>query len=670
MSNDLNTLALMSGLSEGGARNREYQRQMDMMQGRMEYQNGMLGERLDSQAALKQAAIAAQEQRLTQSLGSKSDMLDKNLSSKSNLQNGRFNFQEYLKHYQTAVNFMGKQPGLEQTESAQSPTVQSQFANNEQKILAGLDARSPVQQVEPPVQDNPAPDITTPIDAVSPSTKALVDPNATPSIDATGGGPASPGGPLVPSGPGLSAAPVASADPITPATVATAQSDASLANKPVPASSAASDPNAPATAPAPTATFVDPTSLLGLSPGLPPQAAAPTHDPDTDPQGVVPSSTPHAIFNPDPFKVAKEKQGNERVYQGAQRLLQTGKENAVKANEFGQAQTTIRRGQDMVAATGGLNRDAATNRVQMNIDAAMQRQKLGISDADFRAKYTQGQENNRAGMKSGAGGPAVDPVKYYKQLHSIQADQTQALSGLSSLTKPGGVSHPMLNKLDGTPLKDPATGQPVMSTPPKPRIVIGSDGNPDLTQSDPNAVPLYNQLRTRLNTARAAEKAYTKPVPSATAQGDAIGDVTSRLPGESQGAYIHRCQARARVAYQDVTSAYNPYFGKSALVTLNNFRQAGLAKPYNPSQPLPPGSILFSSKMGGDNGHVQVVGVNGTRFDQYGQNKFGLGNFDYYVPPPGAPKAQPQPQLKAQPKPYSPYSFTGIPNKSVQDIFR
>jgi hypothetical protein len=39
--------------------------------------------------------------------------------------------------------------------------------------------------------------------------------------------------------------------------------------------------------------------------------------------------------------------------------------------------------------------------------------------------------------------------------------------------------------------------------------------------------------------------------------------------------------------------------------------------------------------MGGDSGHVQVVGNDGTRYDQYGKNRFTPANFNWYVPPPG-----------------------------------
>jgi hypothetical protein len=106
------------------------------------------------------------------------------------------------------------------------------------------------------------------------------------------------------------------------------------------------------------------------------------------------------------------------------------------------------------------------------------------------------------------------------------------------------------------------------------------------------------------------------------------------------------CEAVARTTYQRAFGdAYNQYFDRgpnaSALSTLKNFQKAGLAQPYDPSQPVPAGSLLYSSTMGKGNGHVQIVGSDGTRYDQYGKNRFSPSSFDYFVPPPAGRSGAP-----------------------------
>lgn len=701
---NLSTLALMSGLGAGTQEANQQNFQDRLLNARYEQQSGLLGERLDMQAALKQAAIEAANSRATQSVNSKEKISGNNIDSRSNLSNNRFNFQDYMAHYKAANNFMGKAPGLDQTMSSQPYDVQKAFKDNQDRILGGLTATSPVPQQPPMVN----PDLTAPVDPSAPpvalpdATQPTPDPTSAPSAPSTASAAnlIAAGQPLVPQ-----------AAPVDPSNTAVAPSTMPVAPAPVASAPVipTPDPNTPApsalepggppvdpnpapvlttpvdAAPVPTPAPVDGslpgiTNLLGL-PGINPVSTAatqPTHDPDTDPKGVVPSATPTSIFNPDPFKVSKAANDTKRLDQAGRRIDQGDNRLDQQAAQFKQSQATTRRGQDLSAQSARDNREAATSRVGMQISAAMQRQQLGISDADFRDKYNQGQTNNREQMKNGGAGGVMDPVKYYKQLHGMESDQTSSLAGMASLTKPGKAAYQLTNKLDGTPLTDPKTGAPMMSTPLKPRIIIGADGNPDPSQSDPNAIPLYNQYKTRYRTAAAAQKSFEMPVPAATAQGDAIGDISSQLPGESQGAYVHRCQQRARVAYQQVTGAYNSYFGGSALSTLGNFQKAGLAQPFKSGQPLPPGSMLFSSKMGGDNGHVQVVGVGGTRFDQYGQNKFSLNNFDYFVPPPGqakqTPQAQPKPQAQARtPRANSSvpsFSLTGIPPLNAGDAFK
>ncbi len=105
--------------------------------------------------------------------------------------------------------------------------------------------------------------------------------------------------------------------------------------------------------------------------------------------------------------------------------------------------------------------------------------------------------------------------------------------------------------------------------------------------------------------------------------------------------YVHMCEGLAHDNYKAVSGAYEKILAgggpnNSAKKTLARFQAAGLAKPYSPGMALPPGSLLYSKTMGGSSGHVQTIGPNGQRLDQYGVNHFAESNFQYYVPPPGA----------------------------------
>ena len=105
--------------------------------------------------------------------------------------------------------------------------------------------------------------------------------------------------------------------------------------------------------------------------------------------------------------------------------------------------------------------------------------------------------------------------------------------------------------------------------------------------------------------------------------------------------YVHMCEGLAHDNYKAVSGAYEKILssggpGNSAKKTLGRFQAAGLAHPYTPGMALPPGSLLYSNSMGKGSGHVQTIGPNGQRLDQYGVNHFAESNFQFYVPPPGA----------------------------------
>ena len=88
----------------------------------------------------------------------------------------------------------------------------------------------------------------------------------------------------------------------------------------------------------------------------------------------------------------------------------------------------------------------------------------------------------------------------------------------------------------------------------------------------------------------------------------------------------------------------------SALQTMHRFQAAGIGMQFRPGMAMAPGGLLYSDTMGKGSGHVQTIGTDGARYDQYGRNKFKESNFQWYVPPPGArdrPASLPRPTAAA-----------------------
>ena len=113
--------------------------------------------------------------------------------------------------------------------------------------------------------------------------------------------------------------------------------------------------------------------------------------------------------------------------------------------------------------------------------------------------------------------------------------------------------------------------------------------------------------------------------------------------GLDRAAYNDGCQKLARETVQAVSPAFDKIWDRSknatAITNLKRFQAAGLAQKYTPGMDLLPGTLLYSETMGKRgkqiDGHVQVVGPGGHRYDQHGQDQFALKNFQWYVPPPG-----------------------------------
>ncbi len=107
--------------------------------------------------------------------------------------------------------------------------------------------------------------------------------------------------------------------------------------------------------------------------------------------------------------------------------------------------------------------------------------------------------------------------------------------------------------------------------------------------------------------------------------------------------FVHHCQELARTTVQDVTHAFDGIWDRSkdasAKTNLARFQKAGLARRYTPGQKLAPGTLLYSTTMGGDSGHVQTIGPQGQRLDQYGSNHFDEKNFQWFVAPPAGGRA-------------------------------
>jgi tape measure domain-containing protein len=123
---------------------------------------------------------------------------------------------------------------------------------------------------------------------------------------------------------------------------------------------------------------------------------------------------------------------------------------------------------------------------------------------------------------------------------------------------------------------------------------------------------------------------------SGSSKGEAIARIAAaRIASGEARNFVRLCQRLARTTVQQVSDAYNRYFSGSAKSTMRNFQKAGIGGRYKPGMKLAPGSLLYSSTMGGGYGHVQTIGPNGERIDQHGVNKFKQSNFQWFVPPPG-----------------------------------
>ena len=106
--------------------------------------------------------------------------------------------------------------------------------------------------------------------------------------------------------------------------------------------------------------------------------------------------------------------------------------------------------------------------------------------------------------------------------------------------------------------------------------------------------------------------------------------------------FKRRCQELAETAYYEAgVTAYDAILKQkgNALQTMKRFQKAGIGQTFTPGMTLAPGGLLYSNSMGGKDGHVQTIGTDGARYDQYGRNKFKESNFQWYVPPPGQPIA-------------------------------
>lgn len=128
---------------------------------------------------------------------------------------------------------------------------------------------------------------------------------------------------------------------------------------------------------------------------------------------------------------------------------------------------------------------------------------------------------------------------------------------------------------------------------------------------------------------------------------DAAGPMGARIANDAltlqtdhaAQTYVHHCQALARTTVQESTHIFDGLFAGSAKATAERMKARGLVEPLTPQTKLKPGDLLYSTSMGGKDGHVQTVGPNGDRLDQYGSNHFGLNNFQYVFDPDKAAKA-------------------------------
>lgn len=89
------------------------------------------------------------------------------------------------------------------------------------------------------------------------------------------------------------------------------------------------------------------------------------------------------------------------------------------------------------------------------------------------------------------------------------------------------------------------------------------------------------------------------------------------------------CQKFVRLTTQAVTPTYNQYWGKTAKITMNNFQNAGVGRAYQVGDPLAPGDLIYSGRMGGASGHAAIVGPDGRVAGTFGMPK---DKIDWVVP--------------------------------------
>lgn len=140
-----------------------------------------------------------------------------------------------------------------------------------------------------------------------------------------------------------------------------------------------------------------------------------------------------------------------------------------------------------------------------------------------------------------------------------------------------------------------------------------------------------------------SDAARMAPDSQTTGVGMQIANAALARQTKDAHAFVHKCQSLARTTVEQVTHAYDGIWDRSphasAKSNLARFQAAGLAQPYTPGMTLAPGSLLYSTTMGGDAGHVQTIGPQNQRLDQYGTDHFAEKNFQWFVPPPAGGRA-------------------------------
>lgn len=191
-----------------------------------------------------------------------------------------------------------------------------------------------------------------------------------------------------------------------------------------------------------------------------------------------------------------------------------------------------------------------------------------------------------------------------------------------------------------------------------------SQGNPNMSPGDKNAIAAaqnanqksWNEERqrvqadiTRMQSSQQSNspKGINIPVEPASGTGAAIAQKAADMqPQVCKNPGDRQCQAHAREAMQSaVPGAYAGIWDRSPDATaksnLQRFISRGIAQPYTPGMSIPPGSILYSTKLGEGSGHASITGLQGQRYDQHGVNAFKPSDYNWFVPPPsGAPQGQ------------------------------